>query len=289
MPKTPSWIRGIQLLDNGSKVFYSLPFRDPDSGEIFSNIWMQEGNSRSPITKSRQRDVDPAVSPDGQYLYFASDRLGRGRLNIWRIDLNKRTGLTKITDSPSSLSDTEPAVSPDGKRIAYTSRFKGAKVSHIWVANEDGSLATMLCIGKSPAWSPDGKQIAYVATDVQTGKDNIWVMEDNGMHPSKRTTNDQNDRYPVWTPDGTQIIYASDPMPNEENEYHYDIWIMNEDGSNPRALTLNGSYDSRPAISRDGRRLFFMSNRGAKTEGEESLQVWSSLLKESIEETNPDE
>jgi TolB protein len=218
-------------------------------------------------------DIDPMVTPDGKWIYFSSDRLGR--MNIWRMQTQGRGGLTKITDSPSVAADMEVCVSPKGDKIAYTSLLAGANVYQVWFANADGTLPTQIRAGKNPAWSPDGKRVAYVAPDPVSKKDKIWVMDADGANPTQMTRGtESDDRYPVWTPDGSRIIYASNRGLNEDQEPNFDIWMMNEDGTGQTQLTINGSYDSRPAISRDGRYIYFISNRGAQRENQETLQIW---------------
>ena len=264
----------ISVLPDGRGVLYSFPFRLPKpSSAIYANIWIQNGNERTRLTDAQQYDLEPCVSADGEWVYFASTRLGGGKINIWRMHTRGRGGLTKITDSPSSQYDSEPALSPDGKTLAYTSLLVGSKVPQIWTANADGSLPTQIRQGRNPQWSPDGKHILFVAPDTK-GVDKIWIMDADGSNPTQLTVGDQSDRYPVWTPDGKRIIFASDAAFNEENERNYDIWTMDADGGNKTQLTVNGSYDSRPAISQDGKFIYFVSNRGAHRENEESLQIW---------------
>ena len=264
----------ITVLPDGQRILYSFPYRLPKpSSDIYANIWMQRGNERTRLTDAEQFDLEPAVSADGEWVYFASTRLGQGKINIWRMRTHGRGGLTKITDSPSSRYDSDPALSPDGKTLAYTSLLLGSAVPQIWTANADGTLPTQIRQGRNPQWSPDGKRILFVAPDTK-GKDKIWVMDADGSNPTQMTVGDQSDQYPVWTPSGKRIIFASDAAFNEENERNFDIWVMNADGTDKTQLTVNGSYDSRPAISQDGKFIYFVSNRGAHRENEESLQIW---------------
>jgi Tol biopolymer transport system component len=266
----------ISLTPDGQHFVFSFPYsgqQNNNKTNSYFNLWMRSGGQQTRLTDAQQMDMDACISPDGQWIYFSSDRLLPGKQNIWRMQAAGRGGLTKITDSPSSKIDTEPDVSPDGKRLAFTSYLEGADFPQIWTANSDGTLPTQIRNGKSPNWSPDGLHIAFVAAD-NSGHDKIWIMGEDGSNPTQVTSGDSTDNYPVWTPDGKRIIYASDQALNEAGQRNFDIWIMNSDGTQNTQLTVNGSYDTRPAVSRDGKYVYFNSNRGASRADEPALQIW---------------
>jgi hypothetical protein len=268
----------ISVLTNSQHIIHSAPFWLPQApGKTYFNLWLQRGNERPRVTDATQRDLEACVSPDGQWFYFSSDRLLPGRDNIWRVPTVGRGGLTKITDSPSSLTDTEPALSPDGKRMAYMSLLRGTTLPQIWIANADGTLPTQIRVGRSPSWSPDGTKVAYSAPDT-SGHWKIWVMEADGATPTQLTTGDHKDEHPVWTPDGKRIVFSSDQMVNEEGLRNWDIWIMKADGTGATQLTVNGSQDRRPAVSPDGKYVYFYSNRGARKPNEPAMQIWRIAL-----------
>jgi Tol biopolymer transport system component len=264
----------ISVMTNGQRITYAVPFWLPQSPDkTYFNLWLQRVNERTRVTDATQQDLEVNVSPAGQWIYFSSDRLMPGRYNIWRVPAVGRGGLTKITDSPSSVIDTEPAISPDGAKMAYTCFLRGTKLPQIWVANADGTLPTQIRVGKSPSWSPDGTKIAYVAPDT-AGHEKIWIMEADGSAPTQLTLGEHTDQYPVWTPNGKRIVFASDQAVNEEGQRNFDIWIMKSDGTGITQLTVNGSHDTRPVITPDGKYVYFNSNRGARRPGEPALQIW---------------
>lgn len=275
------WVNGsfaetrLSVLPDDRTVVYSFPIHArEDASKTMANLCMQRGHEVIRLTDGYQLDLEATVSADGEWIYFASDRLRPGRLNLWRIRTAGRGGLTKITDSASSIADTEPAISPDGSRIAYTSYLEGANAPQIWLASADGSLPTQLRIGRQAAWSPDGSRIAYVAPDA-SGSEQIWIMNADGSSPTQLTSGEYTHQYPNWSPDGSRIVYACDQALNEAGMNQFDIWIMNADGSGKTQLTVNGSYDNRPVVSPSGRFVYFISNRGAQHDLDEAaLQVW---------------
>src|SRR5439155_13535697 len=62
--------------------------------------------------------AEPAISPDGRWLAFASDRGGDGNMDIWLQPLSGGTAV-KLTNHPSD--DHEPSISPNGAAVAFRS------------------------------------------------------------------------------------------------------------------------------------------------------------------------
>ena len=91
-------------------------------GIINQELWgadLHDGKAAQ-ILPSPLRDRQPAWSPDGKAIAFASDRGGKS--NVWATTLDGRT-LTQITDDPASA--TSPSWSPDGREIVYVSTESG--------------------------------------------------------------------------------------------------------------------------------------------------------------------
>ncbi len=95
---------------------------------------------------------DPAVSPDGRYLYFTSDMPGgQGKLDLWRINLKDRRGTLENlgdqintpgnerfhTAAPTAFSISQATAMPalaDSTFSAPRSSLRAAGLSRIWVA-----------------------------------------------------------------------------------------------------------------------------------------------------------
>ena len=90
------------------------------------------GSGRTRITSGAAWDEEPAWSPDGKWIAFASDRNGNFDIYAVRPD---GTGLRQLT--ASTCEDTEPSWSPDGSRIVFTSRRGG--FPHLWTMNANGT------------------------------------------------------------------------------------------------------------------------------------------------------
>jgi Tol biopolymer transport system component len=77
-------------------------------------------------------DQNPAWSPDGQRIAFASDRDGDWDVYIMNAD---GSGLRRMTANPST--DAQPVWLPDGQHIAFRSDRGG--VWSIYIMGVDGS------------------------------------------------------------------------------------------------------------------------------------------------------
>lgn len=240
-------------------------------GNSYSNIWKRTiGKSgKTQITFGTKYDIFPIYSPNGDFIYFSSNRISDNPV-IWKINATASGGITKITSTQSE--DYEPSVSPTGNILAYTSNPPSATEPQIWTINSNGSLPTQLKEGQSPQISPDNKTILFVKLDKENiatrGTEQfypkqIWTMTIDGTSPTQLTQNNtSNAEQPKWSPDGKWIAYTSDEGKDLSGINNNDIWIMHSDGSERTQLTTNGSWDDMPCWSYDGQWIYFRSNRG---------------------------
>ncbi len=117
------------------------------------------------------------------------------------------------------------AISPDGSRVAYTVReplMEGEKseyLTHIWLANADGSRNAQFTRGassaSSPAFSPDGRWLAF--TTSRSGSNQIWVIPMDGGEARQVTEADPGVGQFRWSPAGDAFAYVMrDPQTEEE-------------------------------------------------------------------------
>jgi dipeptidyl aminopeptidase/acylaminoacyl peptidase len=132
------------------------------------------------ITSGDYDDAQPAWSPDGRLIAFASNRSKPDpdrtyNIDIWVVAANntdKGAQLTQVTTNPGE--DSSPAWSPDGKLIAYTTQldphlFEYA-THHVAISPAVGGPARVLTQSfdrnaTKPRFSPDGGSIYFIADD----------------------------------------------------------------------------------------------------------------------------
>ena len=146
----------------------------------------------------------PALSPDGEWVVFATFRGGRS--DVWKAKLNGDS-LTQITDDPAT--DHHPQWSPDGNSIIFTSDRGGNW--DVWMTNSDGAggtrqITTFPESDDHAMFSPSGKLIAFMSE--HSGKRDIWVIPVDGG-PAGQVTHDGENSWPSFSPDSKYLVWSS--------------------------------------------------------------------------------
>jgi Tol biopolymer transport system component len=194
-----------------------IAFASTRSG--ISQIYITDllGKSLKQLTEMQEGACQPAWSPDGTRLIFASpckyknDSYSNSSLYVINAD---GSGLRNLPSAPGG--DFEPDWSPDGSKIAFTSLRTGHM--QIYVYDLETDIVTRLTdtpfgtATRQPDWSPDGKQIAYSYRRFSNAYQ-IWVMTSTGRNPRSMVLSGNNfsDTLPAWSPDGKLILFHQRP------------------------------------------------------------------------------
>ena len=185
--------------------------------------------------------IEPAWSPDGSRIAFASKRSGSFDIYVMNAD---GTGTKRLTSTKED--DSHPTWSADGRKIAFA-RSPG----DLFVMDADGSDAhrisnpTVEEVG--PAWSPDGKWIAYARRTPGSPIQELWLIRPDGSDPRAVTKHDAVATTPAWSPDSAQIAFSS----NKDGEL-FEVFTVSAEGGSLRkvATTAEGMFE--PSWSPDG-------------------------------------
>ncbi len=118
--------------------------------------------------------VQPAWSPNGKRIAFASNRDGNSEIYVMNADGSDAQRLTN-----HKAEDLFPAWSSEGNKIAFVSNRDGNY--QIYVMDADGSTVRQLTRSKKlscwwPSWAADGRTIAFHATSPR-GNRQIYLID----------------------------------------------------------------------------------------------------------------
>ena len=179
-----------------------LAFSSPRSGnrELYVAD-LSTGELRRLTWSARSDDVEPAWSPDGSQVVWASGT--DANHDLFRTPV-ERPRAVRLTRGPAD--DREPAWAPNGRRIAFASNVQGA--FDLWAIAAAGGEPELVhdAVGeaRSPDWHPAGDRLAF--TGLVGGAADVWLAGLDGT--SRRvTTSTGYDGRPDWSPDGRFLAF----------------------------------------------------------------------------------
>jgi serine/threonine protein kinase len=249
----PSWS------PHGHRIAYW--FMPPNVGRSDIATIPSGGGDPVVVTRDAATNWNPVWSPDGKFLYFASDR--KGNMSFWRVAINEETGEVRgepeAVGTPSTFNQ-HLSFSRDGNRLLYVQTSQQSNIKTIgfnpttqkvsgesvWVTGGDRQISR-------PELSPDAKR--FVMRVPRRSQDDIAVVDRDGTNWRDLTTDKFFDRYPRWSPDGRRIVFTSDRSGN------YEIWTLDLEGANLRQQSfVCASSASFPLWSPNGKRILFQTN-----------------------------
>lgn len=166
----------------------------------------------------------PAVSPDGKWLAYASDRSGDGDLDIWLRQIDGGEPM-RLTRNPAD--DYDPSFSMDGTKIAFRSERDGGGIYLVSTLGGDPQL--LAPGGYGPRFSPDGQWIAYWVGSPGSGfvpGSHVYVKPTRGGPARQVQTNLMAEFWPVWSPDSKRLLVIGRPDAKQDPSVNVDWWVV---------------------------------------------------------------
>lgn len=232
------------------------------------------GFSVADTTNAGEMNVAPAISPNGKYLAYLSER------DVFSIDLylaDAKTGkvIRKLTSKISNshidefnFIESAGAWSPDSKQFAFSVFSKGRN-NLVIVDVESGK--TILNKGMEDAeqfgnltWSPDGVNIAF--SGLKNGQSDLFSFNINTQKVTQLTNDRFTNYQPSYSNDGKKIIFSTDRMSavndNMKATIPMGIAILNLE--NQQITNVNvfpGANNLNALFADNDTNIYFLSNK----------------------------
>ena len=189
-----------------------------------------------------------ALSPDGHFVAFLSDR--DGKMDVWVTQLGSGQFHNLTNGSVAGLGN--PSVrnlefSPEGSLVLF------------WVRKEEGSAVDDISIWAIPTfggqprpylegvaeldWARDGSRLVYHTP----GPGDPLFVTDGGIRPGIRpiftAPAGLHCHFPTWAPDERFIYFVQGALPDK-----FDIWRIAPGGGTPEQITSHNGRVSYPVL-----------------------------------------
>jgi serine/threonine-protein kinase len=216
---------------------------------------LPSGGTPVKVTNDAALDWAPVWSPDGRYLYFASDR--GGAMGLWRIAVDEQSGRARGQPEPVATGvDVDmdlPHLSRDGSMLVFRSKIESVNPAAIAFDPAAARIGTVTLLQHRSGIlvpsdvSPDGKWLALV--NVPDRQQDLFLMRPDGSGLTRLTEDAARDWAARFTQDGKAVVFFSN------REAKYDAWSIRLDGSGRTRLTDLEFGVTFSMLSPDGKRL----------------------------------
>ncbi len=210
-----------------------------------------------PVTDWGELEQAAAISRDGQFIAFLSDR--DGHLDVWVTQVGSGQFHNLTHGNAPELAN--PSVrtlgfSPDGSLVTYWTRKPGPSHDEgisIWAAPTLGGEPRPYLEGAAEYdWSNDGQRLVYHTA----GPGDPMFVSIGGApagRPILTAPAGLHSHFPLWSPDQKSIYFVHGALPDK-----LDIWRIATAGGVPERVTENNTQIGYPVLL-DRRTLLYLA------------------------------
>ena len=217
-------------------------------------------------------NVGPALSPDGRWMAFLSEREFFS-IDIFVADANSGDIAGRLTDTAGDphysnlqVIDSAAAWDRSGRRLAIGTITGGRAAISVfgWPGGGREAEVTIEDADETynPTWSPDGRAIAFSA--MNGGVTDLRVYDFDRKTVRRLTADAYADMQPAWEPSGRRIAFVTDRFTTNLEQLsfgEYRLALLDVDsGAIEAVAALPAGKHISPQWSPDGRSLYFVSD-----------------------------
>jgi Tol biopolymer transport system component len=202
-----------------------------------------DGSELKKLSDAVGYDAEGGVSPDGQWIVFAS---------------NRHAYTEKLSAADAPLFEKQKSLLMD----IYRMRSDGTEVQRLTdVRGYDGG----------PFYSADGKKICWRRFNEAEDRAEIWTMNADGSGQQQITKVGAMSWAPFFHPSGEYLIFTT----NKHGFDNFELYLVDAAGSKPPVrVTTTAGFDGLASFSPDGKQLTWTSNRTADKTSQIFLAAW---------------
>jgi len=207
-----------------------------------------DGSGRRQLTQGEKSANAAEWAPDGNSIFFASDR--SGKRNFYRLPIAGGEA-EKLTDWKGNLGSYK--VSPDGKHLAFTA------------AEEDKDLEKRR-----------KEKLDFRVVGAKPPRQGLWLLElKAGATPKAVLTGDFHVSAFDWSPDGKHLAVdrRSSSEPNESSSA--DVIEVEVATGAVKTVAATGKYESEPVYSPDGRYIAMQRRQNRSSHDAERVTLYA--------------
>jgi TolB protein len=146
------------------------------------------------LASSAGIDTEPFFSPDGQFIYFTSDRGGSPQ--IYRVPASGGNAQRITFEGTYNVT---PRLAPDGRNMAFVTRNGGRfQLALMDLATRQTQVLTDSDKDESPSFAPNGRLILY-ASEIG-GRGVLAAVSSDGRVKQRLSVQAGDVREPAWGP-----------------------------------------------------------------------------------------
>ena len=252
-------------------------WRKHHTSSITRDIWLYNTQSgkHTNLTNREGEDRNPVYAPDGNSVYFLSERNG-GSFNVYNFSLNTSQtsnvpqevkAITTFRTHPVrflSISDKGTlCYTYDGELYTQEANARPKKVNVELVRDDEKEIASLKFSqgANSASVSPDGKQVAFIV------RGDVFVTSTDYTTTKQITNTPGKEAAVSFAPDNRTLVYASERTGNwqlytakiaRKEEANFPNATLIEEEVLLPSKTVERAY---PQYSPDGKELAFIEDR----------------------------